>query len=63
MLLVLSENITMGNGHKLWLERFRLDFRREFPEFIGSDHQGRCDIPILTVYKVCFHRAMVDPSC
>lgn len=49
MLLVLSENRTMGNGHKSCPERFRLDIKKEFLEFIGSDHQGRCGIPILTV--------------
>jgi len=30
MLLVLPENIAMGNSHTLQLERFRLDVRKVF---------------------------------
>lgn len=49
MLLILSGSTAMRNGHKVWLERFRLDIRKASPEFIGSEHQGRCGILILTV--------------
>ena len=30
MFLVLLENITMGKGHRLQLEKFRLDIRKVF---------------------------------
>lgn len=48
MFLVLPKNITIGNGHKLWLKRFRMDIRKA--EYVGNDCQKKGGIPILKVF-------------